>query len=123
MFTYYTTAGERIGDKPRCHFCGSTKVEQRRDREAHGARFADFTCKRCKLGFTLHVREAARRTMEEQLYLIHWKSTVTGVTDHGTRGFPRDQALKIAADCDRKCPILMHWIEPQQAAADAADGR
>jgi hypothetical protein len=57
--------------------------------------------------------------MPETLYIIKWKSTHTGATGQGTKGFLMTEAQKCADvmnNRDDEAFGLTHWIEAQTQA-------
>jgi hypothetical protein len=57
--------------------------------------------------------------MEEPLYIVHWKSTLTGAEGHGDP-LPREVAMAWVEQGNSRWPDITHWIEPEQEAATAA---
>jgi hypothetical protein len=59
--------------------------------------------------------------MDKTLYIIHWGSPLTGLTGHGSRGFPKHEAERYI-EWNRETDLLRplnerfsYWIEPESA--------
>lgn len=59
---------------------------------------------------------------QQPLYVIHWRSGITGATGCGTGCFPADEAQRYAdalnADTERRVLKLTHWIKLEAVLAN-----
>ena len=51
--------------------------------------------------------------MDEQLFVIHWRSTVTGATGHGTGAFEERRARSWVDALNRHKDGFKYWLEPK----------
>ena len=53
---------------------------------------------------------------EKPLYIIHWRSDITGHEGHGTKGFPAEEAKRLCKEMNEEQRHLRcyHWMEPME---------
>lgn len=50
----------------------------------------------------------------KELFVIHWRSRITGYEGYGTTGFPQDQANLLILRANKEFIAIDHWKETQE---------